>query len=244
MCIFLDLILGLVFVVPNFFCFLLRIPTPPPPPRSTRSNAMVRAQPRALRVNNVTVAEAHQSSEIVLGRLLVNSVPATVLFDSGASHSFVSQRFADEQVLTLEDLPGSLSIVSPGSKMASSLRAPFVRIEIQGCMFPTFLILLPRSDIDCPSRLVRLTHDSGAEIWYTCGSTAGSAQLYALNAGVAPLIEEVRIVCEFSDVFPEELPGIPPVRAIEFVIELEPGTQPISRHPYKMCPEELIELKE
>ena len=33
------------------------------------------------------------------------------------------------------------------------------------------------------------------------------------------------------------------MRAIEFVIELEPGTQPISRHPYKMCPEELIELK-
>ena len=67
--------------------------------------------------------------------------------------------------------------------------------------------------------------------------------MYALNAGVAPLIEEVRVVCEFPDVFPEELPGIPPVRAIEFVIELEPCTQPISRHPYKMCPEELIELK-
>ena len=67
--------------------------------------------------------------------------------------------------------------------------------------------------------------------------------MYALNAGVAPLIEEVRVVCEFPDVFPEELPCIPPIRAIEFVIELEPGTQPISRHPYKMCPEELIELK-
>src|SRR3954462_3344387 len=49
------------------------------PPRSTPRNAMVRAQPRALRVNNVTVAEAQQSSEIVLGRLLVCSVPATVL---------------------------------------------------------------------------------------------------------------------------------------------------------------------
>src|SRR4051812_35187185 len=72
---------------------------------------------------------------------------------------------------------------------------------------------------------------------------AGATQLYALNAGVAPLLEEVKVVCEFSDIFPEELPGIPPVRAIEFVIELEPGTQPISRHLYKMCSEELIELK-
>src|SRR3954463_9015756 len=71
----------------------------------------------------------------------------------------------------------------------------------------------------------------------------GSAQLYALNVGVAPLLKEVKVVCEFPDVFPEELPGMPPVRAIEFVIELEPGTQPISRHPYKRCSEEVIELK-
>src|ERR1041385_4296614 len=71
----------------------------------------------------------------------------------------------------------------------------------------------------------------------------GPTQLYALNAGVAPLLEEVKVVCEFPDVFPEELPVIPPVRAIEFVIELEPGTQPISQHPYKMCSKELIELK-
>ena len=194
----------------------------------------------------------------MLGRLLVNFVPATVLFDSGASHSFVSQKFDHDQVLTLEDLPSFLPVVSPGAKFTTSIRAPFVRVTIQGCNFPASLIVLPRSDtdvimgmdwlvqyeanIDCSSRSVRLTHDSGAEVWYTCGSIAGSAQLYALNTGVAPLIEEVRVVCEFPNVFPEELIGIPPVRDIEFVIELEPGTQPISRHPYKICPEELIEL--
>src|SRR3954462_3523132 len=143
--------------------------------------------------------------------------------------------------------------------MQSEGSIPDVQICIQGAIFSSSLVVLPRSDIDVilcmdwlvkykakidfPSKTVLLTHDSGAEIWYTCGSTAGSAQLYALNAVVAPLIEEVRVVCDFPDVFPEELPGIPPVGAIEFVIELEPGTQPIYRHPYKMCPEELIELK-
>src|SRR3954471_1642473 len=208
---------------PEIICFKCRKPglkapmcidprfarQPSPPPRSTPSNAMVRTQPRGARVNNVTLADAQQSSEIVLGRLLVCSVPATVLFDSGASHSFVSQRFADEQVLSLEDLPGSLSIVSPGSKMASSVRAPFVRIDIQGCMFPASLILLPRSDIDvilgmdwlvqhkakidCPSKTMLLTHDSGAEIWYTCGSFGGSITLSALNAGGCTLIQEGRV---------------------------------------------------
>ena len=50
-------------------------------------------------------------------------------------------------------------------------------------------------------------------------------------------------MCEFPDVFPDELPGLPPDREIEFGIELVPGTAPISRRPYRMPPDELAELK-
>ncbi|KAK1647388.1 hypothetical protein QYE76_065193 [Lolium multiflorum] len=49
--------------------------------------------------------------------------------------------------------------------------------------------------------------------------------------------------CSNSDVFPEELPGMPPDRSVDFVIELVPGTAPVSRRPYRMPPEELVELK-
>ena len=56
-------------------------------------------------------------------------------------------------------------------------------------------------------------------------------------------IESVPVVCEFPDVFPEELPGLPPVREVEFGIELIPGTTPISIAPYRMAPLELKELK-
>ena len=52
------------------------------------------------------------------------------------------------------------------------------------------------------------------------------------------------MVCDFPGVFPEELPGMPPDRAIEFVIELEPGTAPISKRPYKITPPGLKLLKE
>ncbi|MGG6561057.1 UNVERIFIED_CONTAM: hypothetical protein C3O89_18170, partial [Clostridioides difficile] len=55
--------------------------------------------------------------------------------------------------------------------------------------------------------------------------------------------ESVPVVCEYPDVFPEELPGLPPVREIEFGIELVPGTTPISIAPYRMAPTELKELK-
>jgi hypothetical protein len=50
-------------------------------------------------------------------------------------------------------------------------------------------------------------------------------------------------VCEYPDVFPDELPGMPPDRDIEFAIELQPGTAPISKRPYRMPPAKLAELK-
>ncbi|TYJ95917.1 pol protein [Cucumis melo var. makuwa] len=51
------------------------------------------------------------------------------------------------------------------------------------------------------------------------------------------------VVRDYPDVFPEELPGLPPHREVEFAIELEPGTVPISRAPYRMAPTELKEMK-
>jgi hypothetical protein len=51
------------------------------------------------------------------------------------------------------------------------------------------------------------------------------------------------VACEFSDVFPEDLPGMPPDRDVEFITELQLGMAPISRRPYKMTPIELAELK-
>ena len=48
-----------------------------------------------------------------------------------------------------------------------------------------------------------------------------------------------RVVCEFEDVFSDELPGLPPQRDVDFVIELHPGTSPISMTPHRMAPIEL-----
>ena len=57
-------------------------------------------------------------------------------------------------------------------------------------------------------------------------------------------LQSVNVVNEFSDVFLDNLPGIPPDREIEFGIDLLPDTQPISIPPYRMAPAELKELKE
>nr|GFD51395.1 putative reverse transcriptase domain-containing protein [Tanacetum cinerariifolium] len=59
-----------------------------------------------------------------------------------------------------------------------------------------------------------------------------------------PSIHDQPIVLEFPDVFPEELPWIPPVREVEFNIKLIPGAETISKDPYRMAPVELKELKD
>ncbi|KAG8474941.1 hypothetical protein CXB51_031650 [Gossypium anomalum] len=56
-------------------------------------------------------------------------------------------------------------------------------------------------------------------------------------------VDKVRTVKEFQDVFPDELPGLPPNREVEFGIDLLPGTAPVSIAPYRMAPKELVELK-
>ena len=58
-----------------------------------------------------------------------------------------------------------------------------------------------------------------------------------------PSVEDIPVVRDFPDVFPEELPGVVPDRDIEFTIELVPSANPISIAPYRMAPAELLELK-
>ena len=56
-------------------------------------------------------------------------------------------------------------------------------------------------------------------------------------------LDNVPVVNEFLDVFPEDVPGIPPSRVVDFAIKLEPGIGPIFKAPYRMVPAELKELK-
>ncbi|KAM2928275.1 hypothetical protein COP2_035536 [Malus domestica] len=64
-----------------------------------------------------------------------------------------------------------------------------------------------------------------------------------LNDVVPSSVEEVGVVRHYPDVFPDDLPGLPPDRDVEFSIDLLPGTDPIYLTPYRMAPAELRELK-
>jgi hypothetical protein len=80
-----------------------------------------------------------------------------------------------------------------------------------------------------------------AEPMVTAKGVANCAKVNQLDVNQG---SEVPVLNEFPDVFPDELPGMPPDWDIEFVIELKPGTTPIYKTPYRMATLELVELKE
>jgi hypothetical protein len=101
--------------------------------------------------------------------------------------------------------------------------------------------------IDCAKKSVKLTTPEGKEMEFvtelvvTAKGVANRAKVNQLDASQG---SEVPVVNEFPDVFPEELPGMPPDRDIEFVIELRSSTTPIYKTPYRTATPELAELKE
>jgi hypothetical protein len=101
--------------------------------------------------------------------------------------------------------------------------------------------------INYAKKAVRLTTSSGKEMKYVAENLVTdkvTSNRVVLNQLDATSIMDIRTVSEFPDVFPEELPGMPLDREIEFVIELVPGTAPIFKRPYRMAANQLAELKE
>ena len=98
-----------------------------------------------------------------------------------------------------------------------------------------------KGTIQCAEKSVALTTPSGDRIEVRVSMSPNSeGTVYHVSSGSA---EDIRVVKEFTDVFPEDLLGMPPEREIEFVINLLLGTAPISKRPYRMVVNELQELK-
>ena len=95
--------------------------------------------------------------------------------------------------------------------------------------------------IQCAKRSVLLTTPDGERIEFT--NTPPPSADGVVNQLHGKVLEDIRVVCDYPDVFPEELPGMPPDRDAEFVIDLLPGTAPISKRPYRMSSDQLQELK-
>ena len=130
-----------------------------------------------------------------------------------------------------------LAVVSPGKCLLANHEIPDIDL-ILGMDW----LSKNKAQLDCAARQIQLTHSSEDVIVFAARDD--TIRLFSLNEkGELDAISQIPVVCEYQDVFPEELPGMPPHRPVEFVIDLEHGTEPVCKRPYKLGPEELKELK-
>jgi hypothetical protein len=191
------------------------------------------------------------------GIFSVYNQPALILFDSGASHSFISQKFSAKCQLPFYHSKGSFMIAIPRGKITTNQLNQSVPFQLGSHIVKTTLLVLGLENVDIILganwlTLHQVVLDVASRIMEInspfCGSftlilpSQDSTQSCAFSMTELPL-KKIPVVCEYADVFSDELPGMPPDLDIEFAIELQPGTTPISKRPYRMPPNELAELK-
>ncbi|KAA0053220.1 gag protease polyprotein [Cucumis melo var. makuwa] len=201
--------------------------------------------------------EAERAGTVVTGTLPVLGHYALVLFDSGSSHSFICSPFVLHDRLEVKPLHHVLSVSTPsGECMLSKEKVKAYQIEIAGHVIEVTLLVLDMLDFDVILGMDWLAANHAS---IDCSRKEVISAMRAsklLNQGTWSILASVvntrevdvslslePVVRDYPDVFPKELPGLPSHREVEFAIELESGTVPISRAPYRMAPAELKELK-
>ncbi|GJR02869.1 putative reverse transcriptase domain-containing protein [Tanacetum coccineum] len=232
--------------------------------------------------------DASPDSNVITGTFLLNNRYATVLFDTGADRSFVSNTFSTMINITPTTLENHYDVELADGKIIG------VNAIIRGCTlnfmnhpFNIDLMPVPLGSFDaiigmdwltkhhgviiCDEKIVRVPFGREMLIFQGNGNnqkkesrlniiSCTKAQEYlskgcdvflahittkeAEDKSEEKRLEDVPIVRNFPEVFPEDLPGIPPTRQVEFQIDLVPGAAPVARAPYRLAPSEMKELAE
>jgi hypothetical protein len=226
-------------------------------PSSKGQSKKQTVQVRQGSVNFTTLFELPEGVPIMTGTFTIHYQPAVILFDFGATHNFISPKFGTKVGLDYYHIKGTYMIATRGGKIASNQICRDVPIQLGSNLIKIDLILLNlegmdillgmdwmtrhQVSLDISSRAVEIdSPDHGTTILYLPQREYVNSCVYAIE-GIE--LKDIPVVCEYPDVFLDDLPGMPPDRDIEFIIELQPDTAPISKRPYRMPPNELAELK-
>ena len=214
-------------------------------------------QVRQGRLNFTTMADIPEGAPVLTGIFSVLNYPAIILFDSSASHSFIITKFSAKCQLPFHHTNGGITISTPGGRIATYQINRHVPIKLGNFTFKTTLLIMGLDSVDIILGTDWLSRhhaviDVAARAIEIHSPLDGEITLYLPDQGctrscaftmIESPVERIPVVYDYPDVFPNELPGMPPDRDIEFTIELQPGTAPISKRPYRMPPAELAELK-
>ncbi|KAL0448683.1 UNVERIFIED_CONTAM: Transposon Ty3-G Gag-Pol polyprotein [Sesamum latifolium] len=231
----------------------------------------------------MTQAEAANAEDVVTCTITVDNLQAYALFDCGATHSFISKKFAKHLNRAQVSLDEPYRVATPGNTvLVTNLVYPNCEISLDSYKLKANLIQINMREfdvilgmdwlacnfahVDCRGKIVNF-HPPNGEGFSFQGGTKGQSRktctilstaqavraikkgceallAFTIDTRVGPIkLEDILIVREFPDVFPDDLPGPPPDREIEFEVNLVPGATPVSKTPYRMAPVELRELK-
>ncbi|GJT34007.1 putative reverse transcriptase domain-containing protein [Tanacetum coccineum] len=202
-------------------------------------------------------ASGNPDANVVTGTFLLNNHYASILFNTDADRSFISTTFSSLINIAPTPLENCYDVELADGKIVG------IDNIIRGCtlnfldhLFNIDLMLVELGSFDviigmnCSNgRESRLTviSCSKAQEYMAKGCQVFLAQISAKkkeDKSEGKKIKNVPIVRDFPEVFPEDLPGLPPARPMEFQIDLIPGAAPVARAPYRLAPSEIKELPE
>ncbi|GAU44090.1 hypothetical protein TSUD_399720 [Trifolium subterraneum] len=211
---------------------------------------------------------ADQVDNLIRGTCFIHDTPLIAIFDTGATHSFISMDCMKRLNIPVYEMFGCMNIETPASgSVITRLVCRNCPVSVFGRHFGMDLVCIPLSGIDVIFGMNWLVfnqvHINCCEKTVIFPKSEGSLSLMngekvkeslndhgelfmvfgSLKLKGGAKLEEIPVVGEFSDAFPEDISDLPPEREVEFGIDLVPGTSPISMTPYRMSASELNELK-
>ncbi|GJU02922.1 putative reverse transcriptase domain-containing protein [Tanacetum coccineum] len=204
-------------------------------------------------------AGTNPDSNVVTGTFLLNNRYASILFDTGADRSFVSTAFSSQIDITptaldhyydVELADGriiGLNTILRGCTL-NILNHPF-NIDLMPVELGCFVAIIGmdwlvkyQAIIVCVEKIVRIPWGNETLIVHVFLANVTTKETE--DKSKKKRLEDVPIVRDFPDVFPEDFPGLPPTRQVEFQIDLILGAAPVARAPYRLAPSEMKELSE
>ncbi|XP_058774497.1 uncharacterized protein LOC131648787 [Vicia villosa] len=206
---------------------------------------------------------------LIRGTCFINSMPLITIIDTGATHCFIAAACVEKLGLVLSSMNGEMVVEVPAKgSVTTSLVCLKCPLSIFDREFAVDLVCLPLAGLDvilgmnwleynyahinCYNKTVRFSTAEEEEAGLVSSKQVRQllkeeVEMFSLMATLSiknqNIIDELPVVREFPEVFPDEIPDVPPERGIEFTIDLVPGTKPVSMAPYRMSASELTELK-
>ncbi|GJV03231.1 putative reverse transcriptase domain-containing protein [Tanacetum coccineum] len=190
-------------------------------------------------------AGTNPDSNVMTGTFLLNNCYASVLFDTGADRSFVSTAFSSQMDIMPSILDHYYDVELADGRIIG------LNTILRGCTLnllnhPFNINLMP-VELGSFDAIIGMDWLAKYQAIIVCAEKIVLFLAHATTNEVEDKsekkrLEDVPIVRDFPEVFPEDLPGLPPTRQVEFQIDLVPGATPVARAPYRLAPSEMKEL--